>query len=353
MEVQAAAAVLPVVCMEILRGIAALKSRVADMALYEPLIMSVLTVLENANQNQFVLPNMIASIATSLEDLRGELEQARVMSRCCYMGQAKDCLKRMDRKVILVLVQVSCYNALMMTRQNAGGLSQEVRDALENIRQEINHLRNVVPPTETANDQLVRAELVPIEIVELSNQLQSVWSHVTERQMEQLKQHCNVLMPLLHVNPLQDPRQRIPRWTKVSLFLLLLAGSGCAIYIFLRRSEEETIKDSSKTLSAILNRGYLVCGVAFQEGFATISDKGSWVGFEVDLCRAVAAGIFGKDRFLVSREKEPVRFVPLEAGERFISLDNKEIDVLLGMSSHTLERTLVEASHLLNNCVGF
>jgi len=347
MEVQSVAAVLPVVCMEILRGIAALQTRGTDMAQYAPVIMSVQTVLENANQNKFIVRRMISNIATSLYDLKNEVEQASVMSRCCYMCQANGRLERIDRKVMLVHVQVSCYNAKMMTRKNAEGLSKEQREALEDIRQQINHLRNDVLRTETAaNDQLVRADIVPIGITELSNQLHLVWPQVKEKEMEHLKQHCNVLMSLPQGDPVQVPRQRIPRRAKVSFLLLLVVGIGCAIYFFLSRSEDETIKDSSNTLSAILTRDYLVCGVVFREGFATINDEGSWVGFEVDLCRAVAAGIFGKDRFQAGRDKEPVRFVPLEPRERFISLDEKRIDVLLGMTSKTLERTLDEASGL-------
>jgi len=87
-----------------------------------------------------------------------------------------------------------------------------------------------------------------------------------------------------------------------------------------------------------------VCGITSQDGYATKNTLGQWEGFEVDLCRAVAAGIFGKDRFQGDRDTEPVQFVEVEAGDRFMALDNEEIDLLFGITSQTLERTVNEVS---------
>jgi ABC-type amino acid transport substrate-binding protein len=78
---------------------------------------------------------------------------------------------------------------------------------------------------------------------------------------------------------------------------------------------------ASETLSLIRKRGYINCGVTLQQGYAWINAQGIWEGFEVDLCRAVAAGIFGKDGFDAAREAEPVEFVKLEAGDRFSTLN--------------------------------
>jgi len=55
------------------------------------------------------------------------------------------------------------------------------------------------------------------------------------------------------------------------------------------------------TPSTILARGYLRCGVRSQVGLAQLNYQGVWEGFEVDLCRGVAAGIFGKERFSSDR----------------------------------------------------
>lgn len=97
----------------------------------------------------------------------------------------------------------------------------------------------------------------------------------------------------------------------------------------------------SKTLVDIPNRNKLKCGVMRHHAFARQNERGIWEGFDVDLCRAVAAGIFGKDRFGTNMT-EPIEFVPLEAGERFSSLNNKSIDLLVAMTSHTMERSLYE-----------
>lgn len=74
------------------------------------------------------------------------------------------------------------------------------------------------------------------------------------------------------------------------------------------------------TLKAIRDRGRLVCGVPeSRQGFAT-RDVLGWRGFDVDLCRAVAAAVLGDAR--------QVRFVPLAADDRFVRLQSAEIDLI-------------------------
>jgi general L-amino acid transport system substrate-binding protein len=65
-------------------------------------------------------------------------------------------------------------------------------------------------------------------------------------------------------------------------------------------------------LDRIRARGYLTCGVATTvAGFASVGDEGAIVGFEPDLCRAVAAAILGRDG--------AVRYVPARSVHTFVS----------------------------------
>ena len=105
-------------------------------------------------------------------------------------------------------------------------------------------------------------------------------------------------------------------------------------------------EESSITMAAILTREHLVCGVTPRLGFATLNEEGYWEGFEVDLCRAIAVGIFGTEPFQSGRETEPIEIVPVEAHDRFLALANKTIDVLFGMTSQTQERTFLEVRRL-------
>ena len=86
-------------------------------------------------------------------------------------------------------------------------------------------------------------------------------------------------------------------------------------------------------LPIVKKRGFLLCGVNGQlPGFSMRDDKGQWAGFEIDLCRAIAAAVFG--------DATKVQFVPLTARERFDALRKGEIDVLIRNSTATLERTV-------------
>lgn len=85
------------------------------------------------------------------------------------------------------------------------------------------------------------------------------------------------------------------------------------------------------TLQNVKDRGTLSCGVSQGlPGFSAPDDKGNWTGFDVDICRAIAAAIFN--------DATKVKFVPLSAKDRFTALQSGEIDVLSRNSTWTLSR---------------
>ena len=62
----------------------------------------------------------------------------------------------------------------------------------------------------------------------------------------------------------------------------------------------------AQTLKAVKERGTLICGVSQGLlGFSSMDDRNAWTGFDVDICRAVAAAIFG--------DPAMVTFTPLDA----------------------------------------
>jgi general L-amino acid transport system substrate-binding protein len=86
-----------------------------------------------------------------------------------------------------------------------------------------------------------------------------------------------------------------------------------------------------QTLKTVIERGSLVCGVSQGiYGFSIADDKGDWSGFDVDLCRAIAAAIFN--------DTSRVKFVPLSATDRFASLRSGDVDVLSRNSTWTMSR---------------
>ncbi|MBR0751416.1 amino acid ABC transporter substrate-binding protein [Bradyrhizobium jicamae] len=87
----------------------------------------------------------------------------------------------------------------------------------------------------------------------------------------------------------------------------------------------------AQTLKAVKERGTLNCGVGQGLlGFSSRDDKGSWTGFDVDICRAVAAAVLG--------DPARVAFTPLDAGSRFAALQSGQIDVLSRNSTWTMSR---------------
>lgn len=85
---------------------------------------------------------------------------------------------------------------------------------------------------------------------------------------------------------------------------------------------------------AIIDRDELICGAnTGLAGFATVNDAGEWVGFDVDICRAVAAAILG--------DASKVSFRPLQAGERQAAVQSGEIDLMSRNTTMTLSRDAV------------
>ncbi|MDJ0871895.1 MAG: amino acid ABC transporter substrate-binding protein [Gammaproteobacteria bacterium] len=88
---------------------------------------------------------------------------------------------------------------------------------------------------------------------------------------------------------------------------------------------------AGQTLDTVKDKGYLTCGVHNGlPGFSSPDDKGRWTGIDVDVCRAVAAAVFG--------DASKVRFTPLSAKERLTALQSGEVDVLSRNTTWTLTR---------------
>lgn len=88
---------------------------------------------------------------------------------------------------------------------------------------------------------------------------------------------------------------------------------------------------AGKTLDAIKARGQVICGVnTGLAGFSAADSQGNWTGLDVDVCRAVAAAVLG--------DGTKVKFVPLNAQQRFTALQSGEIDVLSRNTTWTLTR---------------
>jgi general L-amino acid transport system substrate-binding protein len=88
---------------------------------------------------------------------------------------------------------------------------------------------------------------------------------------------------------------------------------------------------SAQTLEKAKARGSVICGVNPELlGFSTRDLQGNWSGFDVDLCRALAAAIFN--------DPKKVQFIPLETTERLAALQAERIDVLSRNTTWTLSR---------------
>ena len=88
---------------------------------------------------------------------------------------------------------------------------------------------------------------------------------------------------------------------------------------------------SAGTLDIVKQRGILNCGANGEApGYGVPDAQGTWKGFDVDYCRAIAAAIFN--------DPAKVKFVALTAKDRFTALQTGDIDVLVRQATWTSSR---------------
>ena len=107
---------------------------------------------------------------------------------------------------------------------------------------------------------------------------------------------------------------------KKSVFLGALTVAGLAAGM-----------SAAATLDDVKARGTLNCGVTTGlVGFAAPDASGEWEGFDVGVCRAVAAAVLG--------DSNAVEFVPTTGKTRFTALASGEIDMLARNTTWTFSR---------------
>jgi general L-amino acid transport system substrate-binding protein len=88
---------------------------------------------------------------------------------------------------------------------------------------------------------------------------------------------------------------------------------------------------AQSTLEAVTKKGFVQCGVNVGlAGFSQPDSQGVWKGIDVDVCRAIAAAVFG--------DASKVRYTPLTAQQRFTALQSGEVDVLSRNTTWTITR---------------
>ena len=87
----------------------------------------------------------------------------------------------------------------------------------------------------------------------------------------------------------------------------------------------------ASVLDEVKDRGYLICGVSEpRTGFATIDDESNWIGFDVDMCRAVSTAIFN--------DPSKVEFITTTSRSRFPILAGGEVDMLSRITTWSFSR---------------
>lgn len=86
-----------------------------------------------------------------------------------------------------------------------------------------------------------------------------------------------------------------------------------------------------ETLAQVKSRGVLNCGVnTGLVGFAAPDANGNWSGFDIAICKAIAAAVLG--------DATKVKYIPTTGQTRFTALSSGEVDVLARNSTWTFQR---------------
>ncbi len=107
---------------------------------------------------------------------------------------------------------------------------------------------------------------------------------------------------------------------KTSVFFGALAAAGLVAGVA-----------AAGTLDDVKAKGFVQCGISTGvAGFAFTTADGEWDGYDIALCRAVAAAVFG--------DPKAVKFTPTTGKTRFTALASGEIDMLARNTTWTFSR---------------
>ena len=106
---------------------------------------------------------------------------------------------------------------------------------------------------------------------------------------------------------------------------------------------EEYNPTYGSTFDRVLKRGYIICGTndefpGFSEEVYNDEDDG-WTGFDVDMCRAVAAAVFG--------DSDAVEYEIVNGVTRFTYLKDGTIDMLSAATTYTFTRNVLKKFEFL------
>ncbi|GAB4312511.1 MAG: amino acid ABC transporter substrate-binding protein [Phototrophicales bacterium] len=111
---------------------------------------------------------------------------------------------------------------------------------------------------------------------------------------------------------------------------LILLGLLWLLPLATSMAQEEDFREIGPVTQAVIDRGALNCGVNGDVvGFSLATETG-YVGFDVDICRAVAAAILG--------DADAVNYIPLLASERAAAIMTGQVDLLSRNTTWTLGR---------------
>ncbi|PIE61836.1 MAG: amino acid ABC transporter substrate-binding protein [Desulfobacterales bacterium] len=85
------------------------------------------------------------------------------------------------------------------------------------------------------------------------------------------------------------------------------------------------------TLDDVQKKGVLTCGISEGvPGFSIPDSTGKWVGFDVDMARAVAAAVLS--------DPNKIKFVPLASKQKIIAVSSGQVDLTSRTTTWTLKR---------------
>lgn len=92
-----------------------------------------------------------------------------------------------------------------------------------------------------------------------------------------------------------------------------------------------TAQTTAGILKDVKAKGYLTLGVSEGvAGFSIPDSTGRWVGFDVDMGRAVAAAVLG--------DAEKLRFVPLASKQKIVAVSSGQVDITSRTTTWTMKR---------------
>ena len=201
---------------------------------------------------------------------------------------------------------------------------EKVVDREVQVIQTVEVIREVEVPATVVVERVVREEVPIVQTVEVEK--------VVDREIPVI-QTVEVVKEVVLVQTVETVHEVVVTLAPERIVVTVVIPDSIERSMEAEESMTMSMEDGTSRLQIVKDRGKLVCASRNDvPGYASLDDSGESIGFDIDLCRAVASAVLG--------DPEAIQINYITAAERGPTIQSGEVDLLVRTVTWTSSRDI-------------